>query len=301
MTRRRITSGRIQVAVGLVLLAGLIIQCQRSLTTKAGKTAPATTVSEPVRPRPSAAFAAPARIKTEGESLEAFAARDPMGFFQMAMDRYDRGVRDYTCTFAKKERVGGKLTANQVMDAWFREKPFSVRLEWKENADKVSRVLYVANRWIEKGQQMAVVEPAGSIAQLFVSYVMRPINGEEARRNSRRTIDQFGMRNSLALTLKYAKRAHEKNILDFSYKGNSEVDGRTTLVFERRLPYTNEDGPWPDRVLVVHLDREMLLPVLCVAYADDEKKVLLGRYQTTNIKLNANLADSVFTKEGMGF
>ncbi|HOB73780.1 MAG TPA: DUF1571 domain-containing protein [Phycisphaerae bacterium] len=301
MSKPRITSGRIQVVIGLVLLAALIFQCHRALTAKARQPQTPVAVQEPVRHRPSVAFAAPAPPSPVSEPPEALAARDPMGFLQMAMERYDRTVRDYTCTFTKKELIGGKLTGEQVIDVWFREKPFSVRMEWKRNADKISRVLYVADRWIDEGRQMALVEPAGSIARLFVSCVMRPINGEEAKRSSRRTIDQFGMRNSLALTLKYARLAQEKNLLDLSYKGKGEVDGRPTFIFERRLPYTDEHGIWPDRVLVVHMDQEMLLPVLCLAYADDERKILLGHYEITNVKLNPNLPDSVFTKEGMGF
>jgi hypothetical protein len=302
MIRRHVSSSRIEVLIGLVLLAGLVAQVQRAVTAREGKIETAASVPEPVRPSPGAAFAAVAPSEAgQGETLEALAARDPLGVIQLAMDRYDHSVRDYTCTFSKQERIGGELTKEQVISAYFREKPLSVRLEWKKNSDKITRALYVVDRWVEKGQQMAVVEPAGAIAQLFVAYVMRPINGEDAKKNSRRTIDQFGLRNSLTLTFKFAKLAQEKRILDFSYKGNSRVDGRTTLVFERRLPYTGEDGPWPDRVLVVHLDRELLVPVLCIAYADDDRKVLLGRYQCTHIKLNANLPDSVFTKEGMGF
>lgn len=301
MIQRTLHNGRIRVIVGLALLAGLIIQCQRALTAD-DSSVEALPASAPRKPDPSMAFAAPAVIQPrEGETLEAMAARDPLGFFQMALGRYDRTVRDYTCTFTKQELVSGKLTDEQVMNAMFREKPFSVRLEWKKNADKCSRVLYVADQWIEKGQQMAVVEPAGSIAQLFVSYVMRPINGDEARKSSRRTLDQFGLRNSLELTLKYARLSQEKNVLNFSFKGTGEVDGRQTLTFERRLPYVDDKGLWPDRVLEVQIDRELLVPLLCTAYADDAKKVLLGRYKTSAIKLNTNLPDSTFTKEGMGF
>lgn len=227
------------------------------------------------------------------------AEADPIGFFQFALDRYDRSVRDYTCTFAKQELVRGKMSAEQVMNAMFREKPFSVRLEWVKNRDKCSRVLYVADRWVKDRAQMAVVEP-GPIARLFVPYVMRAIDGRDAKKSSRRTINQFGLRNSLLLTLKYALLAREQGILDFTYQGTGRVDGRETLAFERRLPYTDEQGLWPDRVLVVHVDRELLLPTLCECYADDDKQVLLGRYKNSNIQLNVNLPDSVFTKAGMG-
>ena len=247
-----------------------------------------------------AAFAATPGRTREAESLEAHATRDPLGFIQMALDRYDRGVRDYTCTFSKQERLGGQLSPDQVIATSFREKPYSVRMEWQKNPDRVARALYVVDRWTENGRHMALIEPAGAIAQLFVSYVMRPIDGDEARKNSRRLIDQFGLRNTLVLTLKFANLSREKGLLSFTYKGNSEIGGRPTMVFERHLPYTGEDGPWPDRVQVLHLDRELLVPALSASYADEDKQVLLGRYQCTDIKLNPNLPDSVFTKEGMG-
>ncbi|GMU23956.1 MAG: hypothetical protein AMXMBFR13_40330 [Phycisphaerae bacterium] len=301
MIQQRFSSARVRVFVGLILASGLGLQAQRAWSNRAEETSPRSSVAAPVKHAGNVAFAAPAReTANPALTLEARAAKDPLGVLQMALDRYDRSVRDYTCTFTKQELVNGKLTQEQVMRAMFREKPFSVRLEWTQNADKCSRVLYVADKWLEKGRQMAVVEPAGAIAQLFVSYVMRPIDGEDARKSSRRTIDQFGLRNSLLLTLKYCQLAAEKKILDLAFKGTSKIGERPTLVFERRLPYTGDDGFWPDRVLVVHLDRELLLPVLCEAFADDQKTRLLGRYQSSDIELNSNLPDATFTKEGMG-
>ena len=290
---------RSRVLVGLILLGGFLVQCQQALRDQSAET-PQVLVKGPAGVGDKVAFASPAPEQPRAtETLEQRAARDPVGFIEDALEQYDRTVRDYTCTFTKQELVGGSLTKEQVMRAMFREKPFSVRLEWTRNADKCERVLYVADRWIEKGQQMAVVEP-GWLARTFVSHVLRPIHGPDAKKSSRRTLDQFGLRNSLSLTLKYIKRAEELGKLDFSYQGKGEVDRRESLVFERRLPYTGEDGPWPDRVLVVHIDKELMLPLLCLCYADDEKQVLLGKYMTTDIKLNVNLSDTTFSKEGMG-
>ena len=290
---------RIRVLVGLILLGGFLIQCQQAISEKSDATFSAA-VKGQAKPGPRVALAALASGKPMAlESIEEQAARDPITFLEAALEKYDRTVRDYTCTFTKQELVGGRLTKEQVIEAMFREKPFSVRFKWTRNADKCDRVLYVTDRWVEDGRQMAVVEP-GPIARLFVSHVMRPIHGKDARKSSRRTIDQFGLRNALTLTLKYCRAAEKQGSLHFSYQGKSEVNQRETLVFERRLPYAGEDGFWPDRVLVVHIDKELLLPTLCLCYADDEKKVLLGKYMNTDIKLNANLADSVFTKHGMG-
>ena len=247
------------------------------------------------------AFAAIVPVDEDpSESIEALAARDPAAFFEEALERYDRSVRDYTCTFAKQERIGGRLGSRQVMETMFRESPFSVRFKWIKNADKCSRVLYVDDRWIKDGVEMAVVEP-GVIARLFVPYVMRGIHGADAKKSSRRTIDKFGVRNSMALTLKYVRLAREKKVpYSFEYKGTNAIAGRKTLVFERHLPYKSEGGLWPDRALIVHMDQELMVPVCVEAYADDAKTVLLGRYETRDLKLNANLPNSAFTKQGMG-
>jgi len=300
MIKNQYCNKRLRLCVGLVLLVGFLTQYQRVLSDQTETASSPIVTQGPMKPSPSAAVAAPLSGSPNPiENVEAFAARDPVGFFEFALERYDRSVRDYTCTFTKQELVGNRMTNEQVMKAMFCENPFSVRLEWVKNSDKCDRVLYVADRWLKDGQQMAVIEP-GAIARLFIPYVMRPIHGKDAQKSSRRTIDQFGLRNSLALVLKYCKMAQRQNVLDFTYRGAGTVADRQTLVFERRLPYTRDNNRWPDRVLVVHIDKELLLPTLCVAYADDAKQTLLGKYMMTNIKLNANLPDSVFTKAGMG-
>lgn len=253
------------------------------------------------RPDASVALAIPLHERPlPAPSLEENAARNPLEFLEASLAAYEKNVRDYTCTFTKQELLEGGMSKEQVMKAMFREKPFSVRLEWVKNPDKAGRVLYVADRWSEDGEPHAVVEPAGAIARFFVSYVTRPIHGAEAYKYSRRTIDQFGLKNSLFLTVKYARLAREKDQLKLEYIGKGQVDGRETLVFERRLPYSGSNCGWPDRVLVVNLDKEYRLPTRCEAYADDNKKCLLGRYQLTDIRLNPNLQDSVFTTGGMG-
>ena len=73
---------------------------------------------------------------------------------------------------------------------------------------------------------------------------------------------------------------------------------RPTYVFERRLPYTGDHGLYPDRLLVVHLDQECLLPTCCIAYADEAGTKLLGRYVITDVKFNVGLTDSDFARKG---
>jgi len=301
MIQHHFTKRRVRGLIGCTLAIGLATQCYRSLAARRELGFETLRPAVAAKPAANQAIAATAvrDIAATTMTLEEMAVQDPMAFLENALDRYDRSVRDYTCVFAKRELVRGRMTERQVIEVQFRESPFSVLMKWVENADKCSRVLYVADRWVKEGQQYAVVEP-GAIAKLFVPYVMRPIHGEDALKSSRRTIDQFGLRNSLALTLKYCRLARDKKILDLRFLGTDKIDGREPLVFERHLPYTGENGAWPDRVLILHLDKELLVPVLCVAYADEGKTQLLGEYSTTKIKLNTNLSDSVFTKAGMG-
>jgi hypothetical protein len=299
MIRRQFSHRRIRIAIALALLVGFLVQCQRAFQRRT-PSSPSVVIQNPVRLTGNTAVAAPATdLPMPTETVEKRAARDPLGFIEYCLDHYDHTVRDYKCVFTKQEMLSDGLSAEQVMNAFFREKPFSVRLEWTKNEDKCSRVLYVADRWVDKGKQMAVVEP-GAIARLFIPYVMKEIDGADAHKSSRRMINQFGLRNSMELIIKYCKLSREKGQGKFDYIGTGQVDGRDTLVFERHLPYAGEGGGWPDRVLVVHIDKETLTPALCNAYADDAKQNLLGKYMTTSLKINVNLPDSTFTKEDMG-
>ncbi len=299
MIKSSYTNKRFRVVVGLTLLCGLGFQAQR-VTEQGEQQVNKVKVTAPKKLGPSVAYASTTTERpSKGPSLETMASENPVKFFEFLLEQYDQRVRDYTCTFNKKELVCGRMTKEQVIEVHFREEPFSVRFKWIKNQDKCHRALYVEDRWLEDDKQMAVAEP-GAIARIFVPYVMRAIHGKDAAKSSRRTIDQFGVGNSIRLVLKYCKMAEKEGVLGFNYKGKGKVDDRETLVFERHLPYNGEGCRWPDRVLVVHVDKDWLVPVLCVAYGDDAKKELLGMYLTTNIDFNVNLPDSVFTKKGMG-
>jgi hypothetical protein len=224
---------------------------------------------------------------------------NPLACLEALRDHFERHIRDYTATFIKQERLHGELTLPQAMRVMCREEPLSVRMEWIENRGLCSRALYVENRWQREGVELALVEPS-PVAKLFVDYVMQPVDGWAARRCSRRTIDKFGLGNSFKLILKYCHAARDHGILDLAYAGRSQIDGMACLKFVRRSAYTDEAGFWPDRVLDIYIDVDRGLPVVCRAFADDERQVLLGHYQYRDITLNVDLPDEVFTKEGMG-
>lgn len=280
-----------RLVVGLLLVVGFLVQCQRVSAAE-----PA--VAKP-KANPGAAYASIKPPPLSVDPYETMVKSDPVAFFRAAMERYQRSVHDYTCTFEKQELVGGRLTTEQVTEVKFREKPFSVNMVWTKNADKARRVIYVEGKWTDdKGQRLAVVEPQGVIARALVDYVMRPIDGSDARKAARRRIDQFGFANSLQLIMKYTELGLQRQEVELKYVGDSDWPGRPCYVIERRLPYTDDNGVYPDRVLMVYVDKEYLLPTCCISYADEAKTKLLGRYMLKNVRFNVGLSDRDFARDG---
>ena len=174
-------------------------------------------------------------------------------------------------------------------------------MHWVKNADKARRVLYVQGRYADKkGRALALAEPEGAVARLLVPSVALPIDGPEARSSSRRRIDQFGFENALELIITYCRAAQQQGQLGLRYLGQGQIDGRATYVIERTLPYSGEGGRFPDRKLVVHLDKQWLIPVACHTYADDQKQQMLASYVFTQVQLNVGLTDQDFTPAANG-
>ncbi|MCG3128729.1 MAG: hypothetical protein CHACPFDD_03620 [Phycisphaerae bacterium] len=236
-----------------------------------------------------------ARVASTAAEFEAMARRDPMSLANLARDRYDREIRDYSCVFVKQERIDGRLTPVQEIEVLFRREPHSVLMKWIKNEDQCRRALYIRGQNLDRsGQEQAWVEPAGCIARLFVSKTLVPIHGAQSRKASRRTIDEFGFKSTLDLLYNYNKLAESRGQLDFSFAGAGVVDGRPTFKLVRNLPYDGPRSGYPDARMVLHLDQEWLLPVAVYSYADRDERQLLGSYLMIRVRLNRNLTDRDF-------
>lgn len=239
------------------------------------------------------------------DPFEVRARRDPLSALRQASQECERLVRDYVCTFVKQEQVQGRLRKAQDIRVQCRTEPFSVLMEWLTNKDKCDRVLYVKGKWLNgDGGDQAWADPAGWAIDLLLGPkggVLQNIHGRMAEATARRTVDQFGFINTFDLLLKYSDMARERGELDLAYLGQSELNGQQTYLFQRRLPYTGEDGRYPERLLLVHLDRDTRLPIGVFTWADDEKQELLGSYVFKDVELNPGLPDEVFSKEANQF
>jgi len=280
------------VIVGIGLALGFCFQC-RELVSQ---------LNPPTRAPGFGATVAVANLETPAvddqasieNTIERMAREAPLDLLREAQRRYRETIIDYTCTFQKQEQLDGELTKVQETEVKFREKLQSVYMHWTKNPAKARRVIYIKDKWTKGGEPAALCEPHGRLARVFVRSIVMPIHGEDAQKASRRSIDQFGFANALKLIIKYSVMAKQTGELKLKYAGEGTVDDRPTYVYKRLLPYTGEDGKYPDRLLVYHLDKETLLPVMCASYADDDGKQLLGQYMYTNVKLNPRLTDADF-------
>jgi len=286
---RKLTPARVRMLLGVLLAVVLAVE----VFTKA----PAAVSFLPT-PQVVVADETGAQAPQRGTFAELI-RRDPLAALEQAQKEHNRNVRDYTCTFVKQELLPSGLSDEQTIATAYRQEPRSILMHWVKNPGKAERVIYVKGRWTDPDasnpdeREMAVCQP-GAIARMFVKSIKQPIHGSLAREASRRYIDEFGFGHSLELLVKYCRLAKDRGELSLTFKGESEVDGRPTWVVERVLPYTGPNGDYPDRIAVFHIDQEWKVPVSVRCYADDAKTQLLGRYEYSDVALDAGLADSVF-------
>jgi hypothetical protein len=231
------------------------------------------------------------------DDLAAIAQRDPMALVGRGRAWYEANVHEYRCVLIKQERLGDKLSPVQEVELRFRAAPRAVYMLWKTNADQAKRALFLGDdrEYVDKnGEALARVEPAGAIARLFVKDLYVPLRGADARKASRRTLDEAGFGATFDLLEAYNAVAAKQGVLDIRYGGTGRVDGRPTYVIVRDLPYKDPSGPYPDARMVLHLDQEWLLPVAVYSYADHDEETLLGSYVFTEVELNPPFGDDAF-------
>ncbi len=226
------------------------------------------------------------RTKSPDELIRqivALAKNDHIALLEMAVERYDRTIRDYSGTFIKQERIKGELGPVQVIAFKFRQEPFSLFMEWKENPLGADRLLYVEGQNDDK----MLVHPTGLLK--WLKCLKLSSNGKQARKSTLRPCEKFGFRRNMLEALKVYRLAKKNAELTIKSWGPETIDGREYLILERTLP---EKKGYPTARLVVRLDMEYILPVQITCY--DWEGNLISRYTFGDLKFNTNLTDRDF-------
>jgi hypothetical protein len=275
----RPTNRRVRLVVGL-LLAGLFsVQCTRTSAWRE---------SDVVTPVDGKVVGA--NSSDVVQKVDRLARSDHAELLAYCLDNARGRYRDYTCTFVKQERIGGQLKDAQHIEVRFLDDPFSVAMQWTENAPLADRLLYVEGK--HNGEML--LRPVGFLGNL-VGTVTRDPTGEDVKRNTLRPVTMFGFVNGLESLLKVYGKADQAGDLREEFGGYAVVDGRETVKLVRYLP--PKDG-YPARKTDVYVDLEYLVPICIESWNWDDE--VSSRYLYKNVQFNVGLTDEDFRPEALG-
>jgi hypothetical protein len=223
--------------------------------------------------------------KDRGKILQ-LAKNDQIALLKWAMEHYKKNVQDYQGTLCKQERIEGKLGKEQVISFKFKENPFSIFMQWQKNAGPADRLLYVEGMHDNK----MIVHPKTFLLGLIVKSVKRDPHGEEARKVSLRTCDEFGFYRILQEMLRILQLAEKNNGLKVKAVSQIVIDSRKFVKLEILLPISTE---YADYRVLMHIDTENLMPVYVASF--DRKNKLIGKYLHKDLRFNTGLSNDDFT------
>ncbi len=231
-------------------------------------------------------------VEPQVETLEKILERDPIRFFSMSLDKYEKTIKGYVHTFDKHERIAGKMRNPEKCEARFREKPLAVHMRWIEGAGLASQVLYVDGE--NNGKMLA--RGRGPLA--IFGLQTRDVDGADAKSSGRFTIAQFGFKQSTERTLASMKRAQDRGKLHLKYEGIVPVErlkGQKCHKFVRTPYDPNEEDDLNE--LTVYYDTDHWLQVGAVL--KDVKGQLLGEYFFYDIQINPTFTEKQFTRDAL--
>ena len=251
--------------------------------------------AQPVTAAPAAAAAAPAApaerapldfTKKDGEHPLAPVLRN----LKISQEEIDHNIRDYSCTFTKKERINGELGDYQYIMLKLMHQPFSVYMSFLKLYTG-REVAYVQG---QNDGKMVVLE--AGFTRLVGKLNLDPA-GARAMNGQRHPITNVGIRN---LTDKLSKMwdAETKYAeCEVTVKPGTKVEGRSTTMVQVVHPIARQSFKF--HAARVFFDDELRIPVHFDAFSwpakEGEPPVLEESYTyAKNLKVNNNFTGRDF-------
>jgi hypothetical protein len=209
-----------------------------------------------------------------------------------AMRHIERGIKDYTCTLVKKERVDGKLTEYEYMFTKVRHEPFSVYMYFLKPEDKAGReVIYVAGQ----NDGNLVAHEAKGIKALVGAVQLKP-NSPMAMQGNRYPITEVGILNLTRRLIEVGESDRKYGECDVEYIPNTKINGRPCTLIRVTHPTPRKNFRY--HKAAIYIDDELNIPTRFEAYDWPKQAggepILLEEYTYVNIKLNPGLSDIDF-------
>ena len=219
-----------------------------------------------------------------------------------AYEAMQLGVRDYTCTIAKRERVDGRLRAMEFVQAKIRHEqkkngqlvaPFGVYLRFLQPRKVEGReVLFVRGR----NQGKMLVKRGGQrLASLTTSLDPR---GNLAMREARYPVTEIGIKRLVAKLIDVLQEEIQYPECEVKYYRNAKINGRSCT--RVRVIHPLRRSHFRYHMAEVFIDDERQIPLRFVSYdwpqAAGGKPRLLEEYTYFNLKTNVGLRDTDFER-----
>jgi Protein of unknown function (DUF1571) len=202
------------------------------------------------------------------------------------------GVKDYTATFVKRERVKGDLLEKETVFMKHRVTPRSVYMKWTKDPHEGRETLFVKG----KNDNEIKAHEGGLLNVLNVN--LDPF-GKMAGKANRHTIYQAGIGQTVGLIAGDMKLARERAEGTFVDLGMKNIEGSQLHCYKATFPEAHvkkgvkaKKGKYYSGNIQICMDPKTGLP-LSIEHRS-MKGTLLEFYAYTNVKLNVGLTNKDF-------
>lgn len=200
--------------------------------------------------------------------------------FYRAKSSFDK-IDDYTCTFHKKENVGGEIIISKS-DLKFK-KPFCVYYKEFSGFNKDIACAYIEG----KNDNRLATRNTGFLGLMTVN--IDP-TGSIAMKGNRHPITHIGLGYILSCASKDIHSAMKNKDAVFTYEGDCDVYGRKAV--RVRTEYPKDKGYYAHKVILSY-DKETGLPLKITMFDWDNK--FMEEYGYENLKTNVGLTEKDFS------
>lgn len=203
-------------------------------------------------------------------------------------------VQDYSCTFAKRERLDGEMGGYTYMDCKIRHRPFSVYLLFTSPAKvKGQEVLYVDGR--HDGQLRA----HGVGLKSWIGTISLLPTAPRAMEGNRHPVTEIGIRNLTAGFIEITERDSVYGECEVKYIEGAKVNGRPCTVIQITHPVERREFDY--HLARFFVDDELQVPIRYESYGWPQEPggdpVLNEEYTYLKLKFNNGFTDADFDEE----
>ena len=201
-----------------------------------------------------------------------------------SLHEFDHNIRDYSCTFIKRERIDGELGDYQHIFMKVRSQPFSVYMRFLQPFPG-REVLYVNG---QNDGELLVLE-SGWKRRLLGRLQLDP-EGAVAMRGQRYPITRVGIRNLTAELVRVAESDLQYAECDVTVRPDMKVNGRLTTMVQ--IVHPNQHPEFHSFTSRVFFDNELKVPIHYDSFLwpakPGEQPPLDASYTYSDLKINNN-------------